>query len=260
MGVSSLPVSVRLALWATAAYQGRLDFARVMTLAAPDVPCHGGRLDCLRIWHSLGERAVLVALPRPGDTTSLPRGPAEFIDAATDAGECVYVAGIGAALVPRWGYAGGPRERSQMLTWELHDCEPVPTHRLEALSLREIDTTLRLELNSAIADLEAIHAHPWAGRGLRELADARMGADTGGTLGLPDGLPPRSLRLIALASTLATVADLGLEQLPDAHNLAVTTARAQRLRRLQVAADASLAAVTCVAAMTMAGWRSRIND
>ncbi len=260
MTVSSLPVSVRLALWATAAYQGRLDFARVMALAAPDVPCHGGRLDCLRIWKSLGEQAVLVALPRPGDTTSLPRGSAEFVDAATDAGECVYVAGIGAALVPRWGYAGGPKERSQMLTWELHDCEPVPIHRLEALSLREIDTSLRLELTSAIADLEAMHAHPWAGRGLRELADARIGAETGGTLGLPDGVPPRALRTIALASTLATVADLGLEQLPDAHSLVVTTARAQRLRQLQIAADASLAAATCVAAMTMAGWRSRIND
>jgi hypothetical protein len=231
-----------------------------MALAAPDVPCHGGRLDCLRIWRSMGEQAILVALPRPGDTTTMPRGSAEFVDAATDAGECVYVAGMGAALVPRWGYAGGPGERSQMLTWELHDCEPVPVHRLDSLSLREIDTTLRLELSAAIADLEALHAHPWAGRGLRELADARMGAETGGTLGLPDGLPPRALRSIALASTLATVADLGLEQLPDAPSLAVTAARADRLRRLQAVADTSLADATCVAAMSMAGWRSRIND
>jgi hypothetical protein len=231
-----------------------------MALAAPDVPCHGGRLDCLRIWRSMGEQAILVALPRPGDTTTMPRGSAEFVDATTDAGECVYVAGMGAALVPRWGYAGGPGERSQMLTWELHDCEPVPVHRLDSLSLREIDTTLRLELSAAIADLEALHAHPWAGRGLRELADARMGAETGGTLGLPDGLPPRALRSIALASTLATVADLGLEQLPDAPSLAVTAARADRLRRLQAVADTSLADATCVAAMSMAGWRSRIND
>ncbi len=258
--MSSLPVSVRLSLWATSAYLGRLDFSRVLALAAPDVPCHGGRLDCLRIWRSMGEQAVLVALPRPGDTTSLPRGPAEFIDAATEAGECVYVAGLGAALVPRWGYAGGPGERSQMLTWELYDCEPVPVHRLEALSLREIDTTLRLELTTAIADLEAMHAHPWAGRGLRELADARIGAESGGSLGLPDGVPPRALRSISLASTLATVADLGLEQLPDAHSLAVTTARAERLRRLQAVADTCLAAATCVAAMTMAGWRTRLND
>lgn len=258
--MSSLPVCVRLALWATAAYQGRLDFSRVMALAAPDVPCHGGRLDFLRIWHSLGEQAVLVALARPGDTTTLPQGPPDFIDAATQAGECVYVAGLGAALVPRWGFAGGPGERSQMLTWEAYDCEPVPVHRLEALSLREIDTALRLELTSAIEDLEAMHTHPWAGRGLRELADARLGVETGGSLGLPDGLPARAVRSIGLASTLATVADLGLEQLPDAPSHALTAARAKRLSKLQSIADALLAQATCVAAMTMAGWRARIPD
>ncbi len=260
VGVSSLPVSVRVALWATAAYQGRLDIAQVMTLAAPDVPCHGGRLDALGIWQSLGEQAVLVALPRPGDIASMPRGSGDFVAAATDAGECVYVAGLGAALVPRWGFAGGPGERSPMLTWELHDCQPMPVHQLEALSLREIDMTLRQELIAAIADLESMHAQPWAGHGLRELADARIGAQTGGRLGLPEGLPARTLRTIALSSTLAAVADVGLEQLPDAQSLADTFARTERLRRLQVVADTCLAAATSVAAMSLAGWRSAIRD
>lgn len=250
--MSSLPVSVRMALWTTAAYAGRVDLSRVLTLAAPDVPCHGGRLDCLRLWRDLGEKAVLVALPRPGDVTGLPRGSAGFVDAATAVGECVYVAGLGASLVPRWGYAGGPGERSQMLTWGVHDCEPMPIHRLEALSLREVDSTLRAEVASAVTDLEALDAHPWDSRGLRQLADVELA----GSLGLPDGLPNRALRVISLAANLGTVADLGLERLGDTHSLAVTTARRSRLRQLQAVADASLAQGACVAAMTLAGWRS----
>ena len=43
---------------------------------------------------------VLVALPRPGDLSGMPRGSADLVAAATEAGECVFVPGIGGALVP----------------------------------------------------------------------------------------------------------------------------------------------------------------
>src|ERR1035437_4055841 len=98
--MSVLPVCVRLALWATAAYAGQLTVGQAVDRTHPDVDHVSGDLDRLSLWRDLGERAVLVALPRPGNLSGMPRGSAELIAAATDAGECVYVPGIGAALVP----------------------------------------------------------------------------------------------------------------------------------------------------------------
>ncbi|HEY5248361.1 MAG TPA: hypothetical protein VIJ15_07940, partial [Dermatophilaceae bacterium] len=98
--MSVLPVCVRLALWATAAYAGRLTVEAAVRRAHPDIDEVSGDLDHLNLWLGLGERAVLVAQPRPGNLSGMPRGSAELLAAATDAGECVYVPGIGGALVP----------------------------------------------------------------------------------------------------------------------------------------------------------------
>ena len=48
--MSSLPASVRLALWATASYAGRLPLEEVMSRALPDVDHVGGDVDRLALW------------------------------------------------------------------------------------------------------------------------------------------------------------------------------------------------------------------
>ena len=95
-----LPASVRLALWATRALGGELDLPTALRLATPDADHVQGALARLQLWRDLGERVVLVALPRPGDLTGLPRGVLEFSGAAAEARECVFVPGVGGALVP----------------------------------------------------------------------------------------------------------------------------------------------------------------
>ena len=110
--MSVLPVSVRLALWATAAYAGRLPIEEVVAKAHPDIDHVAGELDHLSLWHDLGERAVLVALPRPGKLSGMPRGSAELIAAATDAGECIFVPGLGGHLGQPIGTFGSSAHRA----------------------------------------------------------------------------------------------------------------------------------------------------
>src|SRR5674476_125167 len=194
--MSVLPVSVRLALWATAAYAGRLPLAEVVGRAHPDLDHVAGDLDRLSIWHDLGEQAVLVALPRPGNLSGMPRGSAELIAAATDAGECVYVPGIGAAMVPTIEHFGPAGDQGTRVTWSAYDCDPVPVHTLEALSLSEIEQGFRQELTEHTRAIENLDAKPWAGSPFRSLADELSVSQWG----LPDGLPPRAIKIITMAA------------------------------------------------------------
>ena len=132
--MSILPVSVRLALWATAAYAGRLPMQDVAGRAHPDIDHVDGDLDHLSLWYDVGERVVLVALPRPGKLSGMPRGSAELIAAATDAGECVFVPGVGGALVPTMQTFGTAGDQGTRVTWTAYDADPVQTYVLEALS------------------------------------------------------------------------------------------------------------------------------
>ena len=54
--MSVLPVSVRLSLWATAAYAGRLSVEEAVTWAHPDLDHLAGDLGHLALWRGLGER------------------------------------------------------------------------------------------------------------------------------------------------------------------------------------------------------------
>lgn len=256
--MSVLPVSVRLSLWATAAYAGRLSVHEAVGRAHPDLDHVTGDLGRLSLWRDLGERAVLVALPRPGNLSGMPRGSAELIAAATDAGECVYVPGIGAALVPTIEDFGPADDQGTRVTWSAYDCDPVPVHTLDALSLSEIEQGFRQELTEHTRAIEDLDAKPWAGSPFRSMADELSVSQWG----LPDGLPSRATKIITMAALVGVATELGLGDQAQAQVLTGTVAEQRRvlLNGLDAIADTTLAAAATVAALSIAGLRPGRSD
>ena len=255
--MSALPVCVRLALWATAAYAGALPLEEVAGRAHPDLDHVGGDLGRLSLWRDLGERAVLVALPRPGNLAGMPRGSAELIAAATDAGECVYVPGVGGAMVPTIEHFGPAGDQGTQVTWTAYDADPVATHVLDALSLGEIELRFRQDLLAATARIEALDTKPWNAT-LRSLADGL----TGVAWGLPTGLPPRAQRVIETAAHIGVATELGLTVHAESQVLTsqLTEQRHRLLSDLAAIADMAMANAATVAALSMAGLRPGRED
>ena len=256
--MSVLPVCVRLSLWATAAYVGQLSVQEAVDRAHPDLDHIRGDIGCLALWHDLGERAVLVALPRPGNLSGMPRGSAELISAATDAGECVYVPGIGAAMVPTIEHFGPAGDRGTRVTWSAYDCDPAPVHTLAALSLSEIDQGFRQELMEHTRAIEDLDAKPWAGSPFRSMADDL----SIGQWGLPEGLPSRATKIITMAALVGVATELGLSEKAESQILTGTATERRRmmLTQLDAIADRAMAAATTIAALSIAGLRPARND
>jgi hypothetical protein len=253
--VPELPASVRLALWATAAWNGASPLESAVEAALPDVDHVAGDLGRLELWRDLGERALLVALPAPGDLTGLPGAAPDAQGAAAEAGECVYVPGVGGLLVPTVATFGSDRgsalDTGTRVDWRAWDADPVPRHRVEALEPSQLERHLRLELIEATEALDRIGGQPFSAAAARDLADAALG----GRWGLPDGLPPRAQRVIALAGTVGQIVDAGLGGPDDALSTATSQARRSLLLRLQRSADRALADATNAACAVLAGWR-----
>jgi hypothetical protein len=181
----------------------------------------------------------------------MPRGSAELIAAATDAGECVYVPGIGGALVPTIEHFGPDGDQGTQVTWTAYDSDPVPTHALEALSLNEIELGFRRELTDRTRAIEALDATPWAGSPFRAMADERSISQWG----LPDGLPLRATNIITMAALVGVATELGLSVQAQSQVLtgAVAEQRRMLLADLDAVADTAMAAAATVAALSMAG-------
>jgi hypothetical protein len=256
--MSVLPVCVRLALWATAAYGGRVSVEAAVDRAHPDIDLVTGDLSHLSLWRDLGERAVLVALPRPGDLSGMPRGSAELIAAATDAGECIYVPSIGGALVPTIEHFGPAEDQGTQVTWSAYDADPMATHTLEALSLSAIEQGFRQELMDHTLAIEALDARPWAGSPFRSMADELSVSQSG----LPGGLPSRATSIIAMAAMVGVATELGLSDRAQSQVLtgAVAEQRRMVLTHLGASADSAMAAAATVAALCMAGLRPGRRD
>ena len=256
--MSVLPVCVRLSLWATAAYAGRLPVEEAVNRAHPDLDHVTGNLERLSLWRALGERAVLVALPRPGNLSGMPRGSAEFIAAATEAGECVYVPGLGGALVPTIEHFGPADDQGTRVGWSAYDCDPVAAHTLEALSLSELEKQFRQELTEQTAAIEALDARPWAGSPFRSMADSLSISQWG----LPDGLPPRAATIITMAALVNVATGLGLSDQAQSQVLTGTIAHRRRmaLTQLDASADLAMAGAATVAALSIAGLRPGHRD
>lgn len=253
-GVSELPASVRLALWVTAAWRGEVTTQEALSRALPDVDHVAGDLARLDVWRDLGERALFVALPRPGDTSRMPPGSVEASAHATASGECVFVAGLGGVLVPTLSEFGPDGDIGLRVDWTAYEADPVPRHRLEMLDLREVERRLVARLHEHASRFESVGGHPWGPQ-----ARAEAEADLDAALwGIPPRTSGRALRIMALAGNVSRMAHrtASLTGLGSGGVDAGTTdARSLLLRDLGADADAALTDATNVAVMSIAGWR-----
>lgn len=246
-----LPAGVRVALWGTLVLTGRLPVAELPARALPDLDDCRGLVEQVDVWAALGERVLLVALPRPGDLTGMPHGPADLHGAASRAQECVYVPGLGGALVPELSTYGPPGDEGWTVTWTAYPADPVPTHRVEALDLGQTELSLRTELAALTEQLAAAGAPPFGAAAQRGMGRARA-AQEGGRWGLPEGLPPRAVRVLDLAGTVLQLADVGLDTVTESVDAASVARRGVLLRSLQSLAARALADTTNVAALHLA--------
>lgn len=251
-----LPASVRAALWGTEMLAGRLEPEGLARRALPDVDVCEGLVEQVEVWRALGERVLLAALPRPGDVTGLPKGSAEFVDAATGAQECVFVPGVGGALVPKLSTFGPEGDQGWRARWVVHTADPMPVHRVEAVDLGQAELALRTGLAEVTEELVRAGTPPFGAAAERGLGRARAARDGAVAWGLPEGMPPRAVRVIELAGTVLAMADAGLDtltgSLSGSLSAAGESARHRVLRGLQSRAAASLTDATNAAALHLA--------
>ncbi len=246
-----LPASVRVAVWASSAFAGGLPVADVAARALPDIDHVTGLSDTLDLWRDLGEQVVLVALPRPGDVSGMPRGGPDLLDAATSAEEVVFVPGVGAAMVPVIEPYGPEGDQGWQASWTTYDAEPSPVHRVQAVDLSQVELSLRQDLAALTAELAAVPGAP-VSPGLGESL-ARDRLDT--QWGMPSAVPARVLRVIDLAGSTLTLAEAGRDSELHTVDSASTLQRERIMTRLADRASVALAAATNVAALHLAGWR-----
>lgn len=247
--MAELPASVRIALWVTHAWSGATTLSDAVARALPDVDHTEGLVEQLELWHDLGESALLVALPGPGDTAGLPRSGPIATGAAVEAGEALFVPALGGLLVPEHSTFGSAGAEGHRMDWMAHDADPVPPHRLEALEATQIERHLRRRMLEAIDELDSIGGAPWADDLTRDLVDDRLGADWA----LPPSLPDRARKVIGLAGILSLAASMGLGAsgtLSAAHE----QSRATALGGLHRDAERALADATNAACAAVAGW------
>lgn len=248
-----MPLSVRFALWATAALHGRADPEDAVCAAHRGVDHVGGDpASRIELWRDFGETAVLAALPRPGDLTGMPRAGTDASGAAATSGECVFVPGMGGLLVPSLSAFGPEDDEGIAVDWLAYDSEPVPRHQLEALSLRELDRELAQAMRDGAAALEEVEGRPWS-TGPREQTERRLGTRT---WGVPEETSPKALRVMLASARVAIIVDEGLRlAATPALDVYSSGRREMGLRSLQSVANRVLGGATNLAVMEIAGWR-----
>ena len=194
---------MRLALWVTAAWNDKVSLRAALARSLPDVDHVAGDLGRLDVWRDLGERALFVALPRPGDMSRMPLCSLPAAALAAEAGECVFVPSIGGMLVPKLTECGPSGDTGWRVDWSAHDAQPMPRHRLEMIDLRDVERTLVSRLGEHTEAFERVGGTPW---GTSARAEAETALDTR-PWGLPDDTPGRALRVMSLAATAAVLAE-----------------------------------------------------
>ncbi len=243
-----LPVSVRLALWVTHAWGRSGDLARAVDRSHPDIDDVAGALERLSLWHELGEVALLVALPAPGDTAGMPRAGAEVLAAAAEAGECVLTPTLGGVLVPVVEAYGPQTDAGIRVTWTAYDSLPVPRHQVEALDARAAARDLARAVSVATAELESVGGLPFDHAEARRAAaaDRRRWA-------LPPDLPGDVVLTLRTAADVSATAERGLAA-HSGTDAGTVAARERVLTTLRREAERALAVTTNAAAAALAGW------
>jgi hypothetical protein len=233
---SPLPLSARFAVWFADWVEGgsSLDDARDAIVgddAAHDVdgvPGSPGGLPlilALGLLRARGATGAGVALPVPGDPVGL-GGPPGFNLEVLDVGEGVVLEGADLGLVPHRAGAG--------VVWACHPA----LGRRAVPDLAEADQSLRRQLLDAGRALAALDVARWRPEVADELMALRRDAD----LDVPASMPPRAVRLAALASRCRAIVELALADEGGAVTAAEADARRAALLPLHRAARHGLVA------------------
>jgi hypothetical protein len=208
----SLPPAALLAVWGTAAVQGRtsLDEAldhvagtgtalRVSGLPGEDTPV--GLSLALGRLRAAGTTGLRLVLPRAGDPAGLP-GPVAFNTEALAAGAAVLTTGPTAlGLLPELSTT--PGRRSATAAWRAYEVAPLRT--TDVPSLAEADLALQTTLRESVDELVRLDVARWR----PEVAEAVAGIRQGAAVAvLPPGHPARAVRLLGSALRVAAIVDL----------------------------------------------------
>lgn len=243
--MSTLPLAVRVALWAGAAVRTGLDDSW-LAHAQPEADAVAGELaQTLAAWQAAGEQALWVALPRPGGLLGMPPTSPEARAAAVAAGQCVVAPTVGGLLVPHLSGFGPEGDRGTLVTWTAYPADPLPRHVVEATDAAEAGRVLTEAVRTATLALEAAGGLPW-----RPIAAV---APEGGP-GLPRGLSGRALVVLDRAAAVAGLARAGLAAEDEGPALDAVTSGRRRLvlRELLGAAEDALAVAACACALGQA--------
>ena len=228
-----LPVSARLAWWATAWLRGHVVADLVVdevlagdaTHVVAGLPEVEGSVSLVRTLAELratGASGVGIALPVAGDPVGL-GGPAAFNAAALDAGEAAVSGDIG--LVPR--------QVGAAVEWTAYAAGLRPL-----TDVGEADRALRLALQDAATALADLGVARWR----PEAADALLNLHHRPALAPPPGTPGRCGELAARSLQASAIVELALEDDGGALSAAQAALRRESLRPLGAAARRGLVA------------------
>jgi hypothetical protein len=229
----ALPVSGRLAWWATAWLRGLVvtdlvidavlgDDATHTVAGLPDLAGSVPLARALAELRSAGAQGVGLAAPVAGDPVGL-GGPALFNRAALEAGEAAVAATVG--LVPRRVGAA--------VEWTAYDADRRPL-----ADVGEADRGLRRALQDSAASLADLDVARWR----PEAADALMNLHHPPRLKAPAGTPPRCVELAARSLQALAIVDLALVDEGGALNVGQAERRRAALQPLGVAGRQGLVA------------------
>ena len=145
-------------------------------------------------------------------------------------------------LVPTWSTFGAPgatgADAGTRLDWTAYECDPVPTHRVEALDPRETTRTLTAKVLEVTEQLDALGGQPF------DAASAREAMPRAGQWALPDDLPGQALRAVTFAAAISTAAAAGIDGPQDGPDGWTQQRRLDLLRDLRRVAERALADAT----------------
>ncbi len=236
----TLPRAALLAVWGTAALDGRTSPDEAVDRVAPDgAPLRFGGLPgeavvgltlALGRLRTLGATGLRLVLPVPGDPAGLP-GPRAFIEEAVAARAAVVT--VGEANDVRIGLLPGIRN-----AWQAH--RVLAGTGVELPLLAEADRALQETLRLSAEELVRLDVARWRPEVAQAVASIRDGA--GPAASLPPGLPNRAHRVLALALRVGAIVELAGQDPGGAVSAAEMASRAAALTPLARASRRALVA------------------